>query len=938
MLANTDEDDRMLAKILKRLKEIQARARADIGDPDVLKEEVGHVQAIQSHARAQLHIRPCRDVMQNILDLLEGVLLGTPINERFAAIDDSISQLNSSIAAVDDHQRECEESGDVASVEREVTQKLRLSKKLLEKVQAKLHMLATDSSPEAIVKSVEATKEAARSSISTQTLHHETLRSSCLADIQRISHCARQRQPKITALKDKLIQKQQEFETALAENDKAHHSAWIALENSVASVVKASEVREQLVRSHLSMQMVGSRDKQAHEAFENCTTAQISQLKNMCGTCDLVGRVYAMLSDFVTGATNLIDTRLSQRNKEIEYTNLTLHREFFNQFSAWFLTQGEYTHKKKLVLKDIHKQIEQVHEKKRIAVERLDTLASVHAETAQKLERQRSHLEELVPYLENEQEQALQMFKPTEDYFVKNKLEFVHPVEELNKRNHDREREMQTRELAQSQELVMSLQQALLEYEHKTPTEEALMNKANADETLSNISEPTVLAPQSTSVVGGGSSETANWDMSAFKKKLQEEMIIIPHDYLDPITMEIMEDPVTAADGHTYDRNSILRWFTKRKTSPVTNKTLTSTDLVHNTALGDKVEKWKQEQCDNLKLPLPARSQRSQFTSSVVTRSTHSPSISGASTPLSFSTQQPSQHASSPVNTPTPASPSRSSSTAALTSHQRHPTPTTAQRLQHAENKVTTRMYTPRSHTSTPTAVSSPSASVRHNSSDTRTVGATSASVPTWRSNTPPRSAPTSSTGGESPTPTTTNTSYHRESYSSTPTSAAASRDRIIQTRKSSTGTTTRHRTSSGHTTPTHHVTRESTGGTGSQKTTRLRKKYTTSTTTGSGYSTASNSSTNSSSSTTPTQDYSHEILHAMATAHSDTSASNRQMTQIHSSVPRYLSVAKDTTTTTTRESAHHAPSPTTGTYFSGSAAYCVDDVSSSSSSDNDCA
>ncbi len=34
-----------------------------------------------------------------------------------------------------------------------------------------------------------------------------------------------------------------------------------------------------------------------------------------------------------------------------------------------------------------------------------------------------------------------------------------------------------------------------------------------------------------------------------------------PHDYLDPITHELMKDPVCTEDGHTYDRASILQWW-----------------------------------------------------------------------------------------------------------------------------------------------------------------------------------------------------------------------------------------------------------------------------------------------------------------------------------------------------------------------------------------
>lgn len=51
-----------------------------------------------------------------------------------------------------------------------------------------------------------------------------------------------------------------------------------------------------------------------------------------------------------------------------------------------------------------------------------------------------------------------------------------------------------------------------------------------------------------------------------------------------PIGLELMEDPVLASDGHSYDRCHILKWFSVSKTSPVTNMPI-NTRLFDNIAL-----------------------------------------------------------------------------------------------------------------------------------------------------------------------------------------------------------------------------------------------------------------------------------------------------------------------------------------------------------------
>ncbi|EKX45487.1 hypothetical protein GUITHDRAFT_53147, partial [Guillardia theta CCMP2712] len=45
-----------------------------------------------------------------------------------------------------------------------------------------------------------------------------------------------------------------------------------------------------------------------------------------------------------------------------------------------------------------------------------------------------------------------------------------------------------------------------------------------------------------------------------------------PADFLCPISMEVMKDPVIAMDGHSYERQNIERWLEDHNTSPLTNQ------------------------------------------------------------------------------------------------------------------------------------------------------------------------------------------------------------------------------------------------------------------------------------------------------------------------------------------------------------------------------
>ena len=56
-------------------------------------------------------------------------------------------------------------------------------------------------------------------------------------------------------------------------------------------------------------------------------------------------------------------------------------------------------------------------------------------------------------------------------------------------------------------------------------------------------------------------------------------------DLTCPITLQIFRDPVTAGDGHVYERDAIVQWITERGTSPFTREPLRIEDLQSNNRL-----------------------------------------------------------------------------------------------------------------------------------------------------------------------------------------------------------------------------------------------------------------------------------------------------------------------------------------------------------------
>jgi Mg-chelatase subunit ChlD len=67
----------------------------------------------------------------------------------------------------------------------------------------------------------------------------------------------------------------------------------------------------------------------------------------------------------------------------------------------------------------------------------------------------------------------------------------------------------------------------------------------------------------------------------------------IPNEFMCPISMDLMTDPVMAPDGHTYERSAITEWLSTHNTSPITRVHMTVAELQTNFALKNAIERWK---------------------------------------------------------------------------------------------------------------------------------------------------------------------------------------------------------------------------------------------------------------------------------------------------------------------------------------------------------
>ena len=77
-----------------------------------------------------------------------------------------------------------------------------------------------------------------------------------------------------------------------------------------------------------------------------------------------------------------------------------------------------------------------------------------------------------------------------------------------------------------------------------------------------------------------------------------DDPIEAPAEFRCPISQELMEDPVTTSDGHTYERREIFRWLCQHNTSPLTGAVLPNKALTPAIALRQLIAAFKMEHPD----------------------------------------------------------------------------------------------------------------------------------------------------------------------------------------------------------------------------------------------------------------------------------------------------------------------------------------------------
>ena len=78
-------------------------------------------------------------------------------------------------------------------------------------------------------------------------------------------------------------------------------------------------------------------------------------------------------------------------------------------------------------------------------------------------------------------------------------------------------------------------------------------------------------------------------------KQLKEKNKQLKENFICPITMAVMTDPVICLDGHTYERSAIEQWLSTKNHSPITRQIIPNNSLIPNIVLRNIIQEFEKD-------------------------------------------------------------------------------------------------------------------------------------------------------------------------------------------------------------------------------------------------------------------------------------------------------------------------------------------------------
>lgn len=298
----------------------------------------------------------------------------------------------------------------------------------------------------------------------------ESLKAAVEGDMQRLKDVA----SKINEA-DRLAQAQ--FRSALDENDRQLDENRAAQEQCIAAIeelerhlAQLGANRVEIVTKRLDVVDANRRREGDVANFRRFYKDHMVLLEGTVQTCEAAEEVTDAFDELICNGCNAIEQHMRGVEAAIEKERLAAHDLRLQHFRELYLTLGDLQYKKERNLDELDKKIAHTAIQQEIAMETFNPKAKELANMKKDLMAVREEMDSQVQVLHEKAQLHIEAFKPTEVALIEAGRSFVHPVEELDALNRNR-------------------QQKLLEYHKLVQSDEQDAGEFDAQEELRRIEE-----------------------------------------------------------------------------------------------------------------------------------------------------------------------------------------------------------------------------------------------------------------------------------------------------------------------------------------------------------------------------------------------------------------------------------------------------------------
>eukprot|EP01012_Entosiphon_sulcatum_P016137 TRINITY_DN21067_c0_g1_i4.p1 TRINITY_DN21067_c0_g1~~TRINITY_DN21067_c0_g1_i4.p1 ORF type:complete len:644 (+),score=165.29 TRINITY_DN21067_c0_g1_i4:98-2029(+) len=383
-------------------------------------------------------VKPMEDVTAVVRNATQ--LPGLTSSEALVELDERLRRLLFDIEATQKAQRELFADGEVKDGEAKYYELLRLQEVAAQTITTKFSALDlhVHTVIESFLRTVEAVHSRAEAACTTLLEDGTQLKRRCQADLTNLTTSV----SKVSQEHEEYINRYQcEMERSnlfLKDTQRKQESAWTKIQALERELGKLAKERYEEIQTRIANFETAEKHKVSFSNFTSFTKRHREALQATIKNCEMQEYLAQLARDFVRGRCETLVMCANDRKNEVEDFRSRFHEEYLANFRAMYLTNGELVYKKQRTAEQLEAQIQTTEARFQLCMETWDPEAKVYSQQKKDLVKLRDDMSEQIGKLEQNQQLYLEWFEPTEKYLQLTDRPFVHPKDELDRRNEER--------------------------------------------------------------------------------------------------------------------------------------------------------------------------------------------------------------------------------------------------------------------------------------------------------------------------------------------------------------------------------------------------------------------------------------------------------------------------------------------------------------------